>query len=103
MRQEAAAVPDLMAKAHRVDHPDLFGEVLPRFDLGVDGIGDLLERRAAEEPEKPFLVFYDDDARTRSDWTRGEWTEEVIYPALSKFNASGFSKISSSDKSLFQP
>ncbi len=77
MRQEAAAVPDLMAKAHRVDHPDLFGEVLPRFDLGVDGIGDLLERRAAEEPEKPFLVFYDDDARTRSDWTRGEWTEEV--------------------------
>lgn len=71
------SVADLIAKAHRVDHSDLHGDVLPRFDLGVDGIGDLLERRARENPDKPFLVFYDDDARTRSDWTRQEFLVEV--------------------------
>jgi long-chain acyl-CoA synthetase len=68
---------DLIAKAHRVDHPGLYGAVLPSFDLGCDGIGDLLERRAREAPDKPFLVFYDDDARTRSDWTRQEFVVEV--------------------------
>jgi long-chain acyl-CoA synthetase len=67
----------LIAKAHRLDHRELFGDVLPSFDLGVDGIGDLLERRAREAPDKPFLVFYDDDARTRSDWTRQEFVVEV--------------------------
>src|SRR5688572_10423593 len=73
----SASTAELMAKAHRVDHPDLVGAVLPRFDLGVDGIGDLLERRAREAPDKPFLVFYDDDARTRSDFTRQEFLVEV--------------------------
>jgi acyl-CoA synthetase (AMP-forming)/AMP-acid ligase II len=73
----SASTADLMAKAHRVDHPDLLGDVMPRFDLGVDGIGDLLERRAREAPDKPFLVFYDDDARTRSDFTRQEFLVEV--------------------------
>jgi acyl-CoA synthetase (AMP-forming)/AMP-acid ligase II len=68
---------ELIAQAHRVDHPHLVGDVLPRFDLGVDGIGDLLERRAREAPDKPFLVFYDDDARTRADWTRQEFLVEV--------------------------
>lgn len=67
----------LIAKAHRVDHPHLFGDVLPTFDLGVDGIGDLLERRAREDPDRPFLAFYDDDARLRSDWTRQEFLVEV--------------------------
>ncbi len=70
-------VADLIAKVHRVDHPHLLGSVLPRFDLGVDGIGDLLERRAREAPDKPFLVFYDDDARTREDFTRQEFLVEV--------------------------
>lgn len=73
----SASVQDLVARAHRVDHPGLVGDVLPRFDLGVDGIGDLLERRAREAPDKPFLVFYDDDARTRSDFTRQEFLVEV--------------------------
>ncbi|HLF16898.1 MAG TPA: class I adenylate-forming enzyme family protein [Candidatus Thermoplasmatota archaeon] len=77
MQKEAVSVQELIAQAHLVDHPHLLGEVLPRFDLGVDGIGDLLERRAAEDADAPFLAFYDDDARTRSDWTRGEWAEEV--------------------------
>jgi long-chain acyl-CoA synthetase len=71
------SVAELVAKAHRVDHPGLHGEVLPSFDLGVDGIGDLLERRAREAPDRPFLVFYDDDGRTRSDWTRQEFVVEV--------------------------
>jgi acyl-CoA synthetase (AMP-forming)/AMP-acid ligase II len=75
--QRTASTSDLIAKAHRVDHAHLVGDVLPRFDLGVDGIGDLLERRAREAPDKPFLVFYDDDARTRSDWTRQEFVVEV--------------------------
>ena len=70
-------VGDLIARAHRVDQPQLLGDVWPGFDLGVDGIGDLLERRAREEPDKPFLVFYDDDARIRSDWTRQEFVVEV--------------------------
>jgi long-chain acyl-CoA synthetase len=73
----AKSVQELIAAAHRVDHPELVGDVLPAFDLGVDGIGDLLERRAREAPDKPFLVFYDDDARTRSDWTRQEFLVEV--------------------------
>lgn len=77
MHQSAASVRDLIARAHRVDHPHLHGDVLAGFDLGVDGIGDLLERRAREEPGKPFLVFYDDDARTRSDWSRQEFVVEV--------------------------
>jgi len=77
VQKEAVSVQELIAQAHLVDHPHLLGEVLPRFDLGVDGIGDLLERRAAEDADAPFLAFYDDDARTRSDWTRGEWAEEV--------------------------
>ncbi len=71
------SIPDLIASAHRVDHSQLHGDVLPRFDLGVDGIGDLLEVRAREAPDKPFLVFYDDDARTRSAWTRQEFVVEV--------------------------
>jgi acyl-CoA synthetase (AMP-forming)/AMP-acid ligase II len=71
------ATADLIASAHRVDHPHLAGNVLPSFDLGCDGIGDLLERRAREAPDKPFLVFYDDDGRTRSDWTRQEFLVEV--------------------------
>ncbi|HUR60917.1 MAG TPA: class I adenylate-forming enzyme family protein [Candidatus Thermoplasmatota archaeon] len=74
---QKTATEDLIAKAHRVDHPHLFGDVWPAFDLGVDGIGDLLERRVREAPDKPFLVFYDDDARTRSDWTRQEFVVEV--------------------------
>ncbi|MEK6975184.1 MAG: class I adenylate-forming enzyme family protein [Candidatus Thermoplasmatota archaeon] len=77
MQKTAPATAELMAKAHRVDHPHLVGAVLPSFDLGVDGIGDLLERRAREAPDKPFLVFYDDDARTRSDFTRQEFLVEV--------------------------
>jgi long-chain acyl-CoA synthetase len=77
VHQSTASLKDLLAKAHRVDHPHLHGDVLPSFDLGVDGIGDLLERRAREQPDKPFLVFYDDDARTRSDWTRQEFVVEV--------------------------
>ncbi|MEA3203302.1 MAG: hypothetical protein QOI63_977 [Thermoplasmata archaeon] len=72
-----SSVQDLIAQAHRVDQPHLVGDVWPAFDLGVDGIGDLLERRAREAPAKPFLVFYDDDARTRSDWTRQEFVVEV--------------------------
>jgi long-chain acyl-CoA synthetase len=70
-------VQDLLAKAHRVDHADLFGEVWPSFDLGVDGIGDLLERRAREAPDRLLLAFYDDDARTRSSWTRQQFVVEV--------------------------
>jgi long-chain acyl-CoA synthetase len=77
VQQRAVSTKDLIAKAHRLDHPHLFGDVRPTFDLGVDGIGDLLERRAREAPDKPFLVFYDDDARTRSDWTRQEFVVEV--------------------------
>jgi long-chain acyl-CoA synthetase len=72
-----STVQDLIAQAHRVDQPHLVGDVWPAFDLGVDGIGDLLERRAREAPEKPFLVFYDDDARTRSDWSRQEFVVQV--------------------------
>lgn len=72
-----ASVADLVARAHRVDHPGLVGDILPSFDLGVEGIGDLIERRAREAPDKPFLVFYDDEARTRSDWTRQEFVLEV--------------------------
>ncbi len=75
--QKAAPVEGLITQAHRVDHPDLHGDVLPSFDLGVDGIGDLLERRAREAPDAPFLVFYDDDERTRADWTRQEFLVEV--------------------------
>ena len=75
--QQTAATRDLVARAHRVDHPHLFGAVLPSFDLGVDGIGELLERRAREAPDRPFLTFYDDDARTRSAWTRQEFLVEV--------------------------
>lgn len=81
MQQKAASTSPstaaLIAKAHRLDHKELHGDVLNTFDLGVDGIGDLLERRAREAPDKPFLVFYDDDARTRSDWTRQEFVVEV--------------------------
>ncbi|HJQ94056.1 MAG TPA: class I adenylate-forming enzyme family protein, partial [Candidatus Thermoplasmatota archaeon] len=77
MQQKAATTHDLIAKAHRLDHPELFGDVRPTFDLGVAGIGDLLERRAREAPDKPFLVFYDDDGRTRSSWTRQEFVVEV--------------------------
>lgn len=81
MQQKAAATSTataaLIAKAHRLDHKELVGDVRPTFDLGVDGIGDLLERRAREAPDKPFLVFYDDDARERSDWTRQEFVVEV--------------------------
>ncbi len=76
-KSSSASVQDLIAQAHRVDHPHLVGDVLPRFDLGVDGIGDLLERRAREAPDKPFLVFYDDDERTRSSFTRQEFLVEV--------------------------
>ncbi|MHB8634583.1 MAG: class I adenylate-forming enzyme family protein [Thermoplasmatota archaeon] len=72
-----ATTEENVARAHRVDHPGLFGDVWPTFDLGVDGIGELLERRAAERPAAPFLVFCDDDARRRSDWTRQEFLEEV--------------------------
>ena len=78
--QQKAAGPstrELIAQAHRLDHRGLFGAVQPSFDLGTDGIGDLLERRAREAPDKPFLVFYDDDARIRSDWTRQEFVVEV--------------------------
>jgi long-chain acyl-CoA synthetase len=71
------SVQDLVARAHRVDHAELVGEVWPSFDLGVAGIGDLLERRAREAPGKPFLVFYDDDGRTRSDWSRQEFVVQV--------------------------
>lgn len=71
------SVPQLIARAHRVDHPGLHGDVWPSFDLGVDGIGDLIERRARENAEKAFLIFYDDDARTRSSWTRQEFVVEV--------------------------
>jgi long-chain acyl-CoA synthetase len=74
---QSGATGDLLARAHRVDHPGLAGEAWPSFDLGVDGIGDLLERRAREAPDKPFLVFYDDEARTRSSWTRQEFVVEV--------------------------
>jgi long-chain acyl-CoA synthetase len=74
---QQTATQSLIAKAHRVDHPHLFGAVLSSFDLGVDGIGDLLERRAREAPDKPFLVFYDDDGRTRSSWTRQEFVVQV--------------------------
>lgn len=81
MQQKAApsapSTAALIAKAHRVDHPHLAGDVLPSFDLGVDGIGDLLERRAREAPDKPFLAFYDDDARERASWTRQEFVVEV--------------------------
>src|SRR5687768_8566652 len=73
----AASTADLIARAHRLDHRELFGDVRPTFDLGVDGIGDLLEKRAREAPDKPFLVFYDDDGRTRSSWTRQEFVVEV--------------------------
>ncbi len=73
----AGPVQRLIAAAHRVDHATLHGDVLASFDLGVAGIGDLLERRAREAPDKPFLVFYDDDSRTRSDWTRQEFLVEV--------------------------
>ncbi|MFO1533000.1 MAG: class I adenylate-forming enzyme family protein [Thermoplasmatota archaeon] len=72
-----AEVAELLARAHRVDHPGLHGDVWPSFDLGVDGIGDLLERRAREQPDKRFLAFYDDDARTRTSWTRQEFVVEV--------------------------
>jgi long-chain acyl-CoA synthetase len=79
VQPKAAAVStaELIARAHRLDHPGLFGDVRPSFDLGVAGIGELLERRAREAPDKPFLVFYDDDARTRSSWTRQEFLVEV--------------------------
>ncbi len=70
-------VSDLILRAHRVDHAVLHGDVWPSFDLGVDGIGDLLERRVREKPDKAFLAFYDDDARTRSSWTRQEFVVEV--------------------------
>lgn len=76
-KSSSPSVQDLIAQAHRVDHPGLVGNVLSHFDLGVDGIGDLLERRAREAPDKPFLVFYDDDERTRSDFTRQEFLVEV--------------------------
>lgn len=76
-KSSSASVQDLIAHAHRVDHPGLVGAVLPKFDLGVDGIGDLLERRAREAPDKPFLVFYDDDERTREGFTRQEFLVEV--------------------------
>ena len=73
----ARSTADLIAKAHRLDHAHLFGDVRPTFDLGVEGIGQLLELRAREAPDKPFLVFYDDDARERSSWTRQEFLVEV--------------------------
>ncbi|HUR24510.1 MAG TPA: class I adenylate-forming enzyme family protein [Candidatus Thermoplasmatota archaeon] len=73
----ASSTADLIASAHRLDHRDLFGDVRPTFDLGVAGIGELLEKRAREAPGKPFLVFYDDDGRTRSSWTRQEFVVEV--------------------------
>lgn len=75
--QKTTPTTDLIARAHRVDQPHLHGDVWPAFDLGVDGIGDLLERRAREDSEKPFLVFYDDDSRTRSGWSRQEFVVEV--------------------------
>ncbi len=74
---QTESVPQLIAKAHRVDHKDLHGDVWPSFDLGVDGIGDLLERRAREKPDMAFLAFYDDDARSRASWTRQEFVVEV--------------------------
>lgn len=84
MQQKASAsgptgaeTADLIARAHRLDHRELFGDVQPTFDLGVDGIGELLEKRARQKPDKPFLTFYDDDARQRSSWTRQEFVVEV--------------------------
>lgn len=73
----SGSVAGSIAQAHRVDHPELWGDVLPSFDLGVDGIGDLLERRAREDPDAAFLTFYDDDARTRASWTRAEFLDLV--------------------------
>lgn len=71
------SVRDLLAKAHRVDHPDLYGNVVADFTLPWANIGALLTHRAKTTPEKPFLVFYDDDADTRFEWTTVQFYDQV--------------------------
>lgn len=77
----SAPAPDKMTQlleaAHRVDRPDLFGEVAAEFTLPWRNIGQLLAHRAKETPEKPFLIFYDDDTQTRREWTTHQFYDLV--------------------------
>ncbi len=48
-----------------------------QYQVAFRSIAELLERRAAETPAKPYLIFYDDDNKTREEYTYARFNRRV--------------------------
>ncbi len=66
-----------IVSAHRTDIPGMLGECPETFSLLYANIGDLLIERAALAPEKAILTFFDDDLKTRADYTAAQLLSRV--------------------------
>ena len=47
------------------------------YQIAERSIAALLDRRAAETPDKPFLIFYDDTGNTREEFTFARFNRRV--------------------------
>lgn len=72
MSELPAATRELIRKARTVA-----GIPPDQYQVAFRSVAELIERRAAATPEKPYLIFYDDDNKTREEYTYARFNRRV--------------------------